>query len=75
MLTLPSQDRCAWNPDKVMIRLVNNKEVRSAIIVAIWMADWTKGARGLEFMPQKAVTDEVWSTMQEQSANDTASWH
>ena len=57
-----------WNPDKVMIRLVNNKEVRPAIIVAIWMADWTKGARGLEFMPQKAVTDEAWSTMQEQSA-------
>ena len=57
-----------WNPDKVMTRLVNNNEVRPAIIVSIWMADWTEGDRGLELMPQKAVTDEVWRNMQEQSS-------
>ena len=57
-----------WNPDQVMTRLINDNEVRPAIIVSIWMADWAEGARGLEFMPQKAVTDEVWRNMQEQSS-------
>ena len=53
-----------WNPDKVMTRLINNNAVRPAIIVSIWMADWTEGARGEELMPQKAVTEEVWKNMQ-----------
>ena len=54
-----------WDVDKAMTRLVRDGEIRPAIVVSIWMASWAKGARGAEFMPQKAVTDEVWQLMRE----------
>ena len=54
-----------WDVDKAITRLVREGEIRPAIVVAIWMASWTKGARGAEYMPQKAVTDEVWRRMKE----------
>ena len=49
-----------WDVDKVMTRLVDNGEIRPALVVAIWMADWMKGSRGAEYMPQKAVTKAAW---------------
>ena len=54
-----------WDVDKVMTRLISSNEIRPAIVVSVWMADWTKGARGAEYMPQKAVTEEVWQRMRE----------
>jgi len=33
------------------------------------MSQWTKGARGAEYMPQKPVTDEVWALLKEQGNN------
>ena len=55
-----------WDVDKAITRLVRAGEIRPAIVVSIWMASWAKGARGAEYMPQKAVTDEVWQWMMEQ---------
>ncbi len=52
-----------WDVDKAMTRLVREGEIGPAIVVAIWMASWAKGARGAEYMPQKAVTDEVLRRM------------
>ena len=54
-----------WDVDKVMTRLVSSNEIRPAIVVSVWMADWMTGARGAEYMPQKAVTEEVWQRMRE----------
>ena len=58
-----------WDVDKAITRLVGEGEIRPAIVVAVWMASWTKGARGAEYMPQKAVTDEVWQQMTEVGGN------
>ena len=55
-----------WDVDKAITRLVRDGEIRPAIVVAIWMASWAKGARGAEYMPQKVVTDEVWQLLKEQ---------
>ncbi len=55
-----------WDVDKAITRLVDDGEIRPAIVVSVWMASWAKGARGAEYMPQKAVTDEVWQWMREQ---------
>ena len=55
-----------WDVDKTMSRLIDDGEIKAAIVVSVWMADWAKGARGAEYMPQKAVTDEVWQLMKEQ---------
>lgn len=55
-----------WDVDKAITRLVGDGEIRPAIVVSVWMSDWAKGARGAEYMPQKAVTDEVWQLMIEQ---------
>ena len=52
-----------WDVDKAMTRLSHQDEIRPAIVVAVWMAHWTKGARGAEYMPQKAVTSTVWQRM------------
>ena len=54
-----------WDVDKAITQLVRDGEIRPAIVVAIWMASWTKGARGAEYMPRKAVTDEVLQLMKE----------
>jgi predicted alpha/beta superfamily hydrolase len=54
-----------WDVDKAITRLVREDEIRPAIVVSVWMADWTKGARGAEYMPQKPVTDETWQLMKE----------
>lgn len=54
-----------WDVDKAIMRLVREDEIRPAIVVAVWMSQWTKGARGAEYMPQKPVTDEVWQLMVE----------
>ncbi|MAV24516.1 MAG: esterase [Gammaproteobacteria bacterium] len=53
-----------WDVDKVMTRLIRNEEIRRAIVVSVWMAEWAEGARGEEYMPQKAVSEEVWQRMQ-----------
>ena len=55
-----------WDVDKAITKLVRNGEIRPAIVVAVWMASWAKGARGAEFMPQKVVTDEVWQVMRDE---------
>ena len=34
-----------WDVDKVMTRLISSNEIRPAIVVSVWMADWTKGRR------------------------------
>ena len=54
-----------WDVDKAITRLAGNGEIRPAIVVSVWMADWAKGARGAEYMPQKPVTDKVWQRMKE----------
>ena len=54
-----------WDVDKAITRLAGDGEIRPAIVVSVWMADWAKGARGAEYMPQKPVTDEVWQRMKE----------
>ena len=48
-----------WDVDKAITRLVRDGEIRPAIVVSILMADWAKGARGAEYMPQKPASDEV----------------
>ncbi|MEM7363575.1 MAG: alpha/beta hydrolase-fold protein [Pseudomonadota bacterium] len=53
-----------WDVDKVMTPLISNDEIRPTIVVAVWMSDWAPGARGAEYMPQKAVTEEAWQSMQ-----------
>ena len=52
-----------WEVDKAMTRLASAKEIAPAIVVSVWMADWSKGARAAEYMPQKVVTPVVWQTM------------
>ena len=52
-----------WDVDKVIMRLVKNGEIKPVIVVSVWMADWMKGSRAAEYMPQKAVTNEVWQEM------------
>lgn len=52
-----------WDVDKVMARQVRDGAIKPAIVVSVFMLDHAKGARATEFMPQKAVTDEVWQTM------------
>ena len=54
-----------WDVDKAITRLVRDGEIRPAIVVSIWMADWAKGARGAEYMPQKPVSDKALQLMQE----------
>ena len=54
-----------WDVDKVITRLVGRGEIRPAIVVSVWMADWMSGARGAEYMPQKAVTEEAWQAMRQ----------
>ena len=54
-----------WDVDKAITRLVRDGEIRPAIVVSVWMSQWTKGARGAEYMPQKPVTDKVWQRMKE----------
>ena len=54
-----------WDVDKAITRLVNDGEIRPAIVVAVWMSDWTESARGSEYMPQKPVTEEVLLSMRE----------
>ena len=61
-----------WDVDKVMTRLISNNEIRPAIVVSVWMADWETGARGAEYMPQKALTEEVWQRMREGNPKWTA---
>ena len=46
-----------WDVDKAITRLASADEIRPAIVVSVWMADWANGARGAEYMPQKPVTD------------------
>jgi predicted alpha/beta superfamily hydrolase len=54
-----------WDVDKAITRLALADEIKPAIVVSVWMADWLSGARGAEYMPQKPVTDAVWQRMQE----------
>ena len=54
-----------WDVDKTITRLVNDGEIRPAIVVAVWMADWAKDARGAEYMPQKPVTEDIQQDMRE----------
>lgn len=54
-----------WDVDKALTRLARQDEIRPAIVVAVWMAHWNKGARGAEYMPRKAVTDTLWQRMRE----------
>ena len=57
-----------WDVDKVITKLLNSKEIRPAIVVAVWMADWMKGSRRAEYMPQKAVTEKNWQRIRKETA-------
>jgi len=48
-----------WDMDTTMARLINEGVIRPAIVVSIWADLDVNGNRGLEFMPQKPVTEEV----------------
>jgi enterochelin esterase-like enzyme len=52
-----------WDVDTTMARLIENGEIRPAIVVSIWANLDTKSKRKLEFMPEKPVTDYVWKLM------------
>lgn len=54
-----------WDVDKAITQLIKDGEIRPAIVVAVWMSDWTKTARGAEYMPQKPVTEEVLQSLRE----------
>ena len=47
-------DGVFWETDIIMSRLIQQGQIRPAIIVSIW---FKKGNRGIEFMPQKPITD------------------
>ena len=59
-----------WDVDKVITRLISNGEIKPAIIVSVWMADWMKGSRRAEYMPQKAVTKEAWRRMRDEGLKE-----
>ena len=50
-----------WDVDTTMARLIENEEIRPAIVVSVWANLDTKPKRKLEFMPEKPVTDDVWN--------------
>lgn len=52
-----------WDADTTMARLIEDGEIRPAIVVAVWADLDAKPNRGLEYMPRKPVTDEVWERM------------
>ena len=52
-----------WDVDTTMARLIEEGAIRPAIVVSVWANLDAEGNRGLEFMPQKPVTDEVWELM------------
>ena len=54
-----------WDVDKAISRLQREGKIKPAIVVAVWMADWDKGARGAEYMPEKAVSKEVLEIMRQ----------
>lgn len=54
-----------WDVDKIISRLIREEAIKPAIVVSVWMADWDKGARGAEYMPQKALTDTVLEKMRQ----------
>jgi enterochelin esterase-like enzyme len=49
-----------WDVDLCMARLIEEGEIRPAIVVAVWANLESKPNRKLEFMPQKPLTDAVW---------------
>ena len=59
-----------WEVDKAITRLGRAGEISPAIVVSVWMAEWAPGARGAEYMPQKAVDEAVWRRMHEQGWGD-----
>ncbi len=61
-----------WDVDKAITRLSRTGEITPAIVVSVWMPEWAPGARGAEYMPQKAVDEAVWRQMQEQGWGDKA---
>ena len=46
-----------WDVDTTMARLIEDGEIRPAIVVAAWANLDAKPNRGLEYMPQKPVTE------------------
>lgn len=52
-----------WDVDTTMARLIENGEIRPAIVVSVWADLEAKPNRKLEYMPQKPVTDDVWKKM------------
>ena len=52
-----------WDVDTTMARLIENREVRPAIVVSVWANLDAKPKRKLEYMPKKPVTDDVWELM------------
>ena len=49
-----------------MARLLDDGEIRPAIVVSVWADLDAKPNRGLEYMPQKPVTDKVWEYLVDQ---------
>ena len=52
-----------WDVDTTMARLIENGEIRPAIVVAVWANLETKPDRKLDYMPEKPVADDVWEKM------------
>ena len=50
-----------WDVDITMTRLIENGEIRPAIVVAVWADLDEKPNRGLEYMPQKPVGEMMIS--------------
>ena len=55
-----------WDMDRTMARLIENGEIRPAIVVSVWADLDAKPNRGREYMPQKPVTDKVRKALVDQ---------
>ncbi|MEE8399279.1 MAG: DUF3604 domain-containing protein [Desulfobacterales bacterium] len=55
-----------WDMDRTMARLIEDGDIRPAIVVSVWADLDAKPNRGLEYMPQKPVTDKVWEYLVDQ---------
>ena len=61
-----------WDVDTTIARLIENGEIRPAIVVAVWANLEAKPNRALEYMPKKPITDDVWELMNAKDSNFTA---
>ena len=60
-----------WNVDEAVTRLINKKEIRPAIVVSVWMSEFPTGSRLAEYLPKKAITNEIWRSICDVNASDS----